>query len=205
MSTHDPRSDAELLRASAHDADAFGAFYLRHARPVADYFARRAGDRALVADLTSETFAEAFASRRRYRDTGASAAGWLFTIARRQLNEFYRTQRISAKYRNRLGVPTDYNTDEFDRVEEIDHLRQLQPRLEALLNLLSEPAAEAVVLRIGHGLPYQAVGAQLGCSPSAARVRVSRALHTMHEHLDRVDGSQAPAPEGGHASQGGNQ
>lgn len=202
MSTSDPRSDVELLRASARDADAFGVFYLRHARAVADYFTKRAGDRGLVADLTSETFAQAFASRRRYRDTGAAATGWLFTIARRQLNEFYRTQRVSAKYRGRLGISTDRSIDDLDRVDELDQLRQLQPCLDALLGLVSEPAAEAVVLRIGHGLSYQAVAEQLGCSPGAARVRVSRALHTIHEHLDETNQQDTPAPTGGHQPQG---
>jgi DNA-directed RNA polymerase specialized sigma24 family protein len=69
---------------------------------------------------------------------------------------------------------------------------------------VSEPTAEAVVLRIGHGLSYQAVAEQLGCSPGAARVRVSRALHTIHEHLDGATLQDAPAPTGGQMPRGEN-
>jgi DNA-directed RNA polymerase specialized sigma24 family protein len=71
-------TDAELLAASARNPEAFGIFYDRHAENLLTYFARRTWDAQEAADLTAETFAAAFAARRRYRDTGApptNAAG----------------------------------------------------------------------------------------------------------------------------------
>ena len=41
-----------------------------------------------AADLTAETFAAAHASCKRFRDVGAPAQAWLFTIAPRQLSHF---------------------------------------------------------------------------------------------------------------------
>ena len=87
MDNDDPRSDSQLLRDSTRQADAFGVFYDRHARDLGTFFVRRTADHALAADLTSETFAHAFAHRRRYRDTGHPATSWLYTIAVRQLSE----------------------------------------------------------------------------------------------------------------------
>jgi len=40
-SEYDARSDAELLRRSGRDPEAFGAFYDRHAATVLAYFQRR--------------------------------------------------------------------------------------------------------------------------------------------------------------------
>jgi hypothetical protein len=42
-SERDSRADAELLRTSARDPEAFGAFYDRRATPLLAYFQRYAG------------------------------------------------------------------------------------------------------------------------------------------------------------------
>ncbi len=122
MTNDDARTDKQLLAAASSDAGAFGVFYGRHAKAVATYFVRRTADSVLAADLTAETFAQAFANRRRYRDTGGDALGWLYTIARRQLNEFFRKERVSSKYRSRLGMSSTASTDDFDRVDDLAEL-----------------------------------------------------------------------------------
>src|SRR5262249_19551660 len=63
----DGRSDAALLLASRDDPAAFVELYRRHAEDLLRYFARRTLDPEAAAELTAETFAEAFASRARYR------------------------------------------------------------------------------------------------------------------------------------------
>jgi hypothetical protein len=59
------------LRASGDDPEAFGRLYDRHARAVLAFFMRRTGWPQLAADLTAETFAAAFVSRKRYRESRA--------------------------------------------------------------------------------------------------------------------------------------
>lgn len=184
MDTDDPRSDAQLLRDSARDADAFGVFYDRHAAGLGTFFLRRTADHALAADLTSETFAQAFAHRRRYRNTGDPASSWLYTIAVRQLNEYFRQTRVSATYRHRLGVSTHTPSDDFDAVDDLDELRRRLPELRRAFDTLTSGSAEAVTLRVGHGWSYERLAVQLGCSPIAARVRVSRALTHLEQQLD---------------------
>ena len=187
MTVEDQRTDARLLKDSARDAEAFGVFYDRHARDVSNYFVRRTADHALAADLTAETFAQAFASRRRYRDTGARASGWLFTIAVRQLNEFFRQERVSNKYRSRLGLVQSDQPDDFDRVDDLDELRRRLPELEQAMNGLTNGSAEAVTLRIGHEWSYQQLAEHLDCTPASARVRVSRALHHLEQELEATE------------------
>lgn len=182
MTNEDLRSDAALLKASARDGAAFGVFYDRHAAALATYFVRRTADRHLAADLTAETFAQAFANRRRFRDTGGPASGWLYTIAARQLNEYFRKQRVSAKYRDRLGIART-TVDEFERVDDLDELRQRLPALLNAVNDLNSSSAEAVTLRVGHGWSYERLANHLSCSPAAARVRVSRALTELEVRL----------------------
>ena len=63
--------DEELLVLSAGRADAFGTFYERHAEALLRFFARRTLDPDAAAELTAETFAEAWVSRR-----GSARVGW---------------------------------------------------------------------------------------------------------------------------------
>ncbi len=81
--------DAELVLASGDEGERFGLFYDRHFDAVLRYFYARTICAQTAADLTAETFAAAFASRRCFRDTASPPAAWLFTIARRQLGRYW--------------------------------------------------------------------------------------------------------------------
>ena len=53
------------------------------------------------AELTAETFAQAFASRKTYRDTGANGVAWIYGVARHQLGRFFRAGRVDRAARRR--------------------------------------------------------------------------------------------------------
>ena len=185
MSVVMDRTDAELLAASARDAEAFGIFYDRHAERLLTYFARRTWDAQDAADLTAETFAAAFAARRRYRDTGAPAFAWLLGIARHQLHHALRRQRIDDRARRRLHLERVALDDtSLTRIEELADLRAIRPRLSAALEQLPPAMARAVELRVADELPFAEVARRLGCTEGAARVRVSRGLHQLADLLE---------------------
>lgn len=164
-------------------------FFDRHADAVLGYFARRTADAQTAADLTAETFAEAFASRRRFRDVGAPAAAWLFGIARHQFSGWVRRAAAESRARSRLGLPRiQLDDEEIERIEELADLRRVQTALTSALSQLPPDLAEAVSLRIAQELPYSDVALRLGCSEAAARVRVSRGI-------GRLADLMAPRPE----------
>ena len=177
-------SDAELLAGSKEVSDLFGLLYDRHVDAVLSYFARRTGCAQTAADLTAETFAAAFASRRRFRDVGAPARAWLFTIARRQLIRYLRRQQVETRARRRLGVPPiELEPADLERVERLADLAPWWPVLVEAIGALPDGQAEAVRLRIGDDLPFAEVARRLGCSEGAARVRVSRALARLADDM----------------------
>lgn len=152
----DEPSDAVLLAASVTDGDRFGELYDRHVGAVLAFHQRRTGCADTAADLTAETFAEAFTSRHRFRDTGAPGRAWLFTIARRQVARYVRRERVATRARRRLGMPVEVVLDDADRerIERLVDLAPLRPALEDALAALSPGQAEAVTLRVGHDLGY---------------------------------------------------
>ena len=96
----DPRTDGELLVATAEDPEAFAVFYRRHVRGVLSFFRRRVGGPELAFDLTAETFAAALEAAPRYVPRPEPARGWLYGIA---WSELHQAQRRGARVRPRAG------------------------------------------------------------------------------------------------------
>ena len=103
-------SDAELIRAAESEATAFGELYRRHVSAVHAWFRRRLEWAA--SDLTAEAFAQAWLSRRSFRDQAdGSALPWLLGIARNVARESARRNEVETRARRRLG-PTDLASED---------------------------------------------------------------------------------------------
>jgi|SRR5581483_2751008 len=152
-------TDAELLAAARTDASAFRVFYERYAERVHGYHLRRTRDPEAAHDLTAETFAQAWLSRRRFRDrTGGTAGPWLFAIARNVLVASVRKQQLERKGCERLGVLLEAHAEPD----------------ETWLDDVLDEVPDAVRLRVVD---------ELGTTPAAARVRVHRGLTSLRHRL----------------------
>jgi RNA polymerase sigma factor (sigma-70 family) len=183
----DDRSDAELLQGSVADPELFGIFYDRHVSALLSFFYRRTASAQLAADLTAETFANAFLSRARYRNTGAPARAWLLGIARHELSRSVRRQQAESRARKRLGVPrTAVEDADLERIEQLADFRPVRAAVQEALSRLPPALSSAAILRVANDLPYPEVARRLGCSEKAARVRVSRGLMRLEEFLGEL-------------------
>jgi len=170
-------TDAELIRASRTDAGAFRELYDRYAERIESYHRRRSGSADAALDLTAETFARAWLSRRRFRDDrSGSALPWLLGIGRNVLRESARQDRVETAARARLGLPVDLADDEF---AEVDDRLSPRPSLRAALEELPPHERRALELRVVEELDYEDVARTLRIRPAAARLRVSRALRRL--------------------------
>ncbi len=181
-------SDEELLASGQRAPEAFGAFYERHCREMLGFFYRRTASPETAADLTAETFAQAYLSLRRYRRTGAPAVAWLQAIARHQLSRYFRSERIESRGRRRLAmsIGLELSGQEIERIEQMADAESLKAQLKTALETLPPGWVEAVRLRVVMELPYEEVARKLGCSEGAARVRVSRALSRLADQMEAV-------------------
>lgn len=177
------RTDAELLQDAA-DPAAFSELYRRHVPTVFGWFRRRIDWAA--ADLTAETFAQAWLSRQRFCDQrDGSALPWLLGIAQNVLRESARRDRVETRAREKLGLPLELSVEDgYASVEE-----QLSPRpsIAELLDEIPEHERDALELRVVDELPYDDVAARLAIRPAAARLRVSRALRRLAVLLPKED------------------
>ena len=174
------RTDTELLLASRAEPDAFTELYRRHAEDLLRYFARRTLDPEAAAELTAETFAQAYASRATYSDTGANGVAWIYGVARHQLGRFFRSGRVDAAARRKLGMPErELPPEDFDRIEDLVDLAPIKEALVGALETLSADQREALQLHVIGGLGYPEVAERLSCTEDNARQRVSRGLRRL--------------------------
>lgn len=181
--TGDDITDAQLMKRSRRDADAFRVVYDRHCAAVHGFMLRRTGNADAALELTAETFAQAWLSRARFRDmAGGSAAPWLFGIARKIVAQSARRRRIERDAITRLGLSRDVPA--FEEPVSAEWLDGLDSDLAGALEELSARDREALELRVMQGRPYDEVAAALDSSPGAARVRVSRLLAQLRGRLE---------------------
>jgi RNA polymerase sigma factor (sigma-70 family) len=176
--------DRELLAAARRDPEAFGVFYRRHALGLERWLRTQTPDLATAADLTAESFAQALVGLDRFRgENDAAAQAWLFGIARNLVRRYHRRGRVEMATCAKLGVQVAYEPDE---------LTELETRLQALgratdladaLNELPSAQREALELRVLDELEYTEAASLMGTSEQNARMRVSRALRTLHQRL----------------------
>jgi RNA polymerase sigma factor (sigma-70 family) len=158
---------------------AFGEFYRRWERPVAGFFVRAVGSGEVAADLTAEAFAEALSSAGRFDPARGEAAGWLFGIARHLLARCRERGRVENQARVRLGMPALALDDELiARIEAAGEDRAL-----SLLAALPEDQRSALQARVLDEREYDEIAAELQCSESVVRKRVSRGLAALRTRL----------------------
>lgn len=176
----DQRTDSELLIVSATEPGAFAVLYRRHAGDLLRYFVRRTLDPEAAAELTAETFAQAFASRTSYRDTGANGVAWLYGVARHQLGRFFRSGRVDRAARRKLGMPErELAPTDYERIEELVDFAPIRGAIAEALATLREDHRDALQLRVIEELSYAEVAKRLACSEQNARQRVSRGLRRL--------------------------
>jgi RNA polymerase sigma-70 factor (ECF subfamily) len=179
------RTDAELLIASRDDAQAFRELYDRWADRLLGYFYRRTLDAEVASDLLAETFAVAFARRRRFRDVGRPGATWLYGIAAKELSHFYRRQEVERRAVRRLAIEVPTLDDEsIARIEALADIESHRTALAAALERIGPGERDAVQLRVVQEMDYAEIASALDCTEAAARVRVHRGLARLNRLME---------------------
>jgi RNA polymerase sigma-70 factor, ECF subfamily len=167
-------TDAERPRASRRASAPFRIVYERHAAAVYGFVLRRTRDAEVAHDLTAGTFAQAWLSRRRFRDQADGSAGpWLIGIARNLVAQAVR-RRVELEAYGKLGV--------MERLDRASAQAEPEERRETIADL-PEGQRAALALRVVHELDYGEIAASLGTTPGAARVRVARGPGELRQRL----------------------
>lgn len=183
MSDQDARTDAELLRATAFDVEAFAVFYRRHVRWVLGFLARRLGDAELAADVASEVFAAAFLASGRYDPHRGAPNSWLFGIVANQLGSALRRGAAETRARRRLTMePVPLHTDDIAWIESLAMDSDVTSAMD-LLEELPHDQRSLITAHVIEDRPYDELARERQLSQPAVRKRVSRGLATLRSRL----------------------
>lgn len=166
------------------------SLFAQHHAAVLAYARRR-----VPADDVDDVLAEVFSSAWQHRDRVPDPAlPWLYRTASHHVLHSWRTR----SRRDRLAVrllaqPAEAVVDHADRVA--DQLDQ-DARVHRALARLSVRDAEVLRLATWEQLPTDALAYVLGCTPTAAKVRLHRARRRFAQALQSSTGdARAAAPE----------
>ncbi|MCY1142417.1 RNA polymerase sigma factor [Actinoplanes sp. Pm04-4] len=167
--------DGELWRrAREGEPECFGVLFDRHAEAVRGFCARRSGSLDAADDLVSIVFLEAWRRRGDVELVDGNALPWLYGIARRTLQNRWRTALRHRRALDRLPPPAP-SPDHADEVaHRLDDERELAHLREALQRL--RPAdRDVLVLCVWQGLTYAEAAVALGVPVGTVRSRLARA------------------------------
>lgn len=183
MTPADETPAAALARSTQNPA-AFRAVFDAHHGEIRGYLRHRVGDLSLAEDLAAETFARAFAARRSFRDTGAGARPWLFTIATNLLRDEARARAQTSTLRRLLRPPDPVLLELPDDPD---------PQLRAALATLRRDELDTLLLHAWGELTYEEIATVTGTRVGTVRSRLSRARARMRAAL--TDAETPPRPE----------
>jgi RNA polymerase sigma-70 factor, ECF subfamily len=159
-----------MVRYQQGDLEAFDALYARTLPTVRGYLGGLSRDRVRAADLAQESFLQAHRSRHTF-DPAYPVLPWLLGIARHvwRMDQRTRWRRQSREVTGLEELPELPAPPEMDRLADRDALSRA-------LASVSEDRREALLLHHVYGLSFREVGAIVGTSETAARVRACRGM-----------------------------
>lgn len=182
ISTEGAEDDAALAtRATAGDAEAFGALYDRYVDAVYRYVYYRVRNEAEAEDVTSEVFFKALRAIPRYRPRQPFLA-WLYRIARNAVIDLSRRARTQVGFEDAVAHPDA--SDVVDPDAGLAALADASAVREAI-GRLTPLQQEVIVLRYVEGLDTKSIGRLLGRRDGTIRGIEFRALGALRQLLPR--------------------
>jgi RNA polymerase sigma-70 factor, ECF subfamily len=127
-------------------------------------------------DLTQEAFTSAIETLARSARNSEPTIGWLYTVARRRLVDEARRRRVET-------VPLEVVPSTASAGDDYGGL--VADALDGALSKLTAPERSVIVLRLLEGRSFAEVGAQLGLTEPACRMRFMRALKRLRAEFEK--------------------
>lgn len=147
--------------------------FRRHYEHVYRYVRRRTGDHHRAEDLTQQVFADAVAG---LGESSSPPLAWLYTVAQRRFADEARRHAVARRVSALLPVEESSETREYGS--------EVAASLRAAIERLAGGQREVVVLKLLRGASFAEIGAKLGISAEAAKMRFVWALEALRSELE---------------------
>ena len=172
--------DIRLLKeyAESHSEPAFTALVERHVNLVYSAALRSVGNATAAEEITQAVF---IILARKAKSFGGKTvlSGWLYQTARLTAANYLRTEIRRQNREQEAHMQSILNEPESEA------WRQIAPLLDDAMGRLGEKDRNAIVLRFFENKNLSEVGAALGASEDAAKMRVNRALEKLRKFFTK--------------------
>lgn len=172
-----------MIKVKDGDTDKLGLLFERYKKPLFGFFYGMTKDRELSEDLVQNVFIRILKYRYLFRGEGDFKT-WMFHIARNVNHDHYR--KIKWKGKDSLENWEERLSNYENRDTQYQQDEELQ-LLTMAIDRLPEDRREILFLSKFQDKKYKEIGAILGCSEGAVKVKVFRALQDLKEVYKKLE------------------
>ncbi len=183
--------DRLIIKARNGDKTAFGKLVKKYRQKVLYLAYDVVGDYDEAKDIAQEAFIRAYTKLGQF-EKRARFSTWLYRITVNLALDIYRKKKryplksldTSLKEIESLNRENESITIKFDRAVEFD---EMQVKLNAALNELTEHQKTATILKYFHQKSSKEIAVIMGCAESTARIHIHRALGNLKKMLQQKE------------------
>lgn len=168
--------DKFLIEAAKANMADFSLLYNKYYAPVFRFVYRRVEDEEIAQDVVSQTFLSAMSNLATYQERGAPFLSWLLTIARNEINMFFR--KLNKERIFYLNVANENQLiEDLGEKNEID----IDKSLKLLMETLSEEELELIEMKYFEKRSYSEIAEIVKLTESNAKVKVHRIVQKLKQ------------------------
>jgi RNA polymerase sigma-70 factor (ECF subfamily) len=169
-------------QAKSGDSEAFAQLYDAYIERVYRYIYFRVTDEMTAEDLTSQVFLKAWEKLDSYQLGKSPFIAWLYTIARNQVIDHYRTRKETVHIDEVLQLADESQMPD----EEVQTSLDVEVIREAL-DQLTDDQQQVIMLKFVGGMTTEEIADQLDKREGAVRALQMRGLQTLAKYLEDKD------------------
>ena len=159
-----------LIGEAKKDSSKFAPLYKKYHEQIFLFILRRVESEDTAADITSQVFLKALTNLSKYKDMGLPFSSWLFRIARNELYDQYKQDKIEMV----VSIETKGVSKIMSEIG--DETKENDARLYAALEELNNEEMELIELRYFEKHPFKAIGEILDITENNAKVKTYRVI-----------------------------
>ena len=171
-----------MLAVKAGQIEKLGTLFERYKLILFGYFYKTTRNKSLSEDLVQNVFLRILKYRTKFTGYGKFAA-WMFKIAHNVYADHYRKEH----FHQAIDDTAEKDLEELALIEENTIKNEELSQLNKAICLLDQEQREILFLSKYEGLKYKDIGQILGCSESAVKVRIFRAVSKLKQLYSKLE------------------
>jgi len=169
-----------IEKAVKGEAEAFGLLYDKYQPQIYRFIYLKVGQREEAEDLTHQVFLKSWQNITEYKFQGFPFSSWLYSIARHQIIDYYRTKKpdLALESINEIKIENQI-------LENIDHHLDIERVKKAILQL-KDKQQDVIILRFIEDLSLQETASILNKSEVAVKLLQHRAIKKLRQILNQT-------------------